>query len=620
MPSLELGEEQSSDEGGFAFRPIKGYEVEMVAGIVTMRSPGAKPQKGPTMLLSGASSAEDVTLESLLKEWTTELQVSEADFQETTLADQPALGVDFVTVEDEEVIAGRVVVAKPGPDRQFAILAGAPEASWQGELRLAFEAVLASIRFFEPVVAVPTQSKAESGLVELRQWANQAVASSEYSDSSWNAQQATGAPDTPECGDFNTAWASETSDSVDWLELRYLIPVRARGVNIIQTYSPSQVVKVELIDTQGNYHEIYSATPQTVDACPFTLAITFEQTDYEVVGVKITIDQSLIGFWNEIDAVELLGLGLMPAVEVRSAGPAAQISLTGEAPAGFLWRAGGLSGYDQGQFASLGGMDVGPDQRLYVADGGHGVYVYDIDGKSLALISHPDLYNPSEVEIGPDGNIYVPAWGSGQVFIFSPAGELLLQFGEEGTGDGQFGTFSPEALAVAPDGRIYTLDDNEDPAGNSYDRIQVFSAQGEFLEAFNLPDQTFSPQALEFGQDGNLYLVGFLGGYILKLSPDGQALGEIGKEILEFAGPQKLAIDQAGNFYVTTWTPAGVMVLDPAGKQITQWGLEVIDGEQTWSEGGFYQPTGVAVLPDGSRIFASDWSGTYAYLTAFTIK
>jgi len=41
--------------------------------------------------------------------------------------------------------------------------------------------------------------------------------------------------------------------------------------------------------------------------CPFTLSVPVENAGYQVVGVKITIDQTVVADWNEIDAVELVG-------------------------------------------------------------------------------------------------------------------------------------------------------------------------------------------------------------------------------------------------------------------------------------------------------------------------
>ena len=146
---------------------------------------------------------------------------------------------------------------------------------------------------------------------EISQWATSASASSEYGNPDWAASQATGEPDTiiEECADLPTAWASQGSDTVEWLELYYDTPVYPTEVNIIQTHSPDQVVMVELVDTEGTYHEVYTGEPENLwGECPYTLSILV-WADYQAVGVKITIDQSVIPVtWNEIDAVELVGI------------------------------------------------------------------------------------------------------------------------------------------------------------------------------------------------------------------------------------------------------------------------------------------------------------------------
>jgi len=158
-----------------------------------------------------------------------------------------------------------------------------------------------------PVELEPTAASSGSGGA-LRQWAAIASASSEYGNPSWSAQQATGAPDTPTCGDEVTAWASASSGTVEWIEVTFARSVIPTQLTIYQTYHPDQVVKVELIDITAGYHEVYSAQPvdRSSEPCPYILTIPVE-TDLEVGGLRITIDQSVVGSWNEIDAVELVG-------------------------------------------------------------------------------------------------------------------------------------------------------------------------------------------------------------------------------------------------------------------------------------------------------------------------
>lgn len=144
----------------------------------------------------------------------------------------------------------------------------------------------------------------------IRQWASSATAGSEYGNPDWAAHQATGAPDTLGCGDLVTAWASADQFSVEWLEVRYDIPVLPFEVNIYETHTPSQVVRVELLDTGGEYHQVYSAEPKIKAECPYVLTVRVEEAGYQVDGVRVTVDQSQLGLpWDEIDAIELVGYG-----------------------------------------------------------------------------------------------------------------------------------------------------------------------------------------------------------------------------------------------------------------------------------------------------------------------
>jgi hypothetical protein len=144
---------------------------------------------------------------------------------------------------------------------------------------------------------------------QIRQWAIEAEASSEYASPEWSAMQATGAPDTNRCGDYQTAWASAGSDSIVWLELKFPVAVHVTAINILQTFNPNQVVKVELIGPFDRSFEIFNQSAVQVDQpCPFTLPIPVEKTEGRFDTVRITVNQSVLGLgWNQIDAVELVG-------------------------------------------------------------------------------------------------------------------------------------------------------------------------------------------------------------------------------------------------------------------------------------------------------------------------
>jgi len=309
-PETASGEEYRSEMGGFAFQPIPDYTVEEVFGFASMEAPDADPDTGPALLLIGGENEEGSTTEELYDKFIADLEtgieVSEPDG--ITVAGLPGLVVDVSGMEGDKEMRGRVVFVAVPPAQSFSMIGMAPRDRWDDEFEPLFEDVLASVSFFEPELDLDLEEEIEGD--EIRQWASSASASSEYDNPNWAAIQATGAPDTPDCGDYTTAWASAESDTVEWLELSYDTAVYPTEVNIVQSYNPNQVLFVDLLDTEGELHGIYVGEPEDMsDECPYTLSIPVEGADYLVVGVRITIDQSVLATWNEIDAVELVGIG-----------------------------------------------------------------------------------------------------------------------------------------------------------------------------------------------------------------------------------------------------------------------------------------------------------------------
>ncbi|MBL7164615.1 MAG: 6-bladed beta-propeller [Anaerolineales bacterium] len=610
---VQLGEEYRSEGGGYSFNVIPGYDVEEFFGFAGMTAPD-DDQAG--IVLMGGASEGSITLDSLYEDAVAEIEEDEDEVvlsnkQSLTVAGLAGYAVDVSGTLEGEPVVGRVVVVAVSDEQEFTMIGFAPQARWDAELEAYFEAVLESVAFFEPTETEFSFEEQPAG-EEIHQWASTATASSQYGSPSWAASQATGEPDTliDYCGTMDTAWASYEGYTLEWIELGFDQAVIPTAINIIQTSAPNQVVKVEVLDLDGIYRVVYTGEPEKIiEGCPYTLTV-YPDVDYEVNGVKITIDQTVLEYpWNEIDAVELVGTSQEQAVSPPEG-----------STEGFVWRFGGEQGYDEGQYGSINGIDATAEGLVYVADDSFGIRLLDaVDGSQVGLISHEDMWGASDVQVAPDGTIVVADWGSNKVFVFSDDGVLLAQIGEEGSGPGQFGTFSPDTLAVNTKGEIYVLDENETDSGESFNRIQVFDLTGKYLREFSIEEDA-EIEGMAIGPDGLLYLVDWFGDVLLKYAPDGKMLGKIGEDALYFASPQDVAVDDQGYFYVAVWSPGGVFKLDPNGELVAQFGVSVEDGDQAWVEGGFYSITSVAVLPDDSRVFASDWSSSYAYITAFEFK
>lgn len=155
----------------------------------------------------------------------------------------------------------------------------------------------------------PTVPTPKDGEVVL--WAVEAIATSNYGatpGSSWNATNTQGEPDTPECGDYTSAWASEGSATVDTLTVTYDRAVVPSAVVVYETYNPGQTVKVEVVGADGTSTTVYEAKPAETTQCPRALVVSLTGVAGPVNKVKVTVDQSVLGLgWAEIDAVALVG-------------------------------------------------------------------------------------------------------------------------------------------------------------------------------------------------------------------------------------------------------------------------------------------------------------------------
>jgi Bacterial Ig-like domain (group 2) len=161
------------------------------------------------------------------------------------------------------------------------------------------------------VVATSGSARAEASVrVEpadfLMQWASHATASSQYEPVSWAPAQATGAPNVYTCNDESRAWAS-AGPGVDWLELTYDEPVRPVEIRIFEVWAPGSIVTVEVKDMSGNYHQVYSASPQPFGNCLRTLVIPVTGVTEFISTVRVSVDQRQLQDWTEIDAVRLSG-------------------------------------------------------------------------------------------------------------------------------------------------------------------------------------------------------------------------------------------------------------------------------------------------------------------------
>lgn len=326
----QVVEDYVYDEGGFKFSPILGWEINCAIGIIQMKAPDADGEYGPVFLIMAGDNDVEMTTDeafAIFQETSTGAEVG--DPEKIKVGGFPGLMAEMTSQQGDMEIKALAVTSMLTSKRQFTMMASSPSDRWEDEIAPYFDDVLDSIKFIDivPDAGCPTGWDA-SGSQEpdmddfeeqeglsidgdgmLRQWANSARASSEYGDEAWSAMQATGAPNVDECEDSINAWASERSNSKEWLELTYDVPVVPTEIAIYSSYNPSQIYEVDIIDVDGNEYIARETKPQLVEYCPDLYQI-FLELDEEIYinKVKIYIDQSKLNLgWHEIDAVELIG-------------------------------------------------------------------------------------------------------------------------------------------------------------------------------------------------------------------------------------------------------------------------------------------------------------------------
>ncbi len=200
------------------------------------------------------------------------------------------------------------------------------------------------------------------------------------------------------------------------------------------------------------------------------------------------------------------------------------------------------------------------------------------------------------------GNVFVANDVTDQIQVFSSEGDFLQAFGGTGSGPGQFDGQS--AIAFEPTtGNFYAGDVNNN-------RINIFDSQGNYLNSiaqgqFSSPieGRVFSgPTSIVFDNNGYGYVGDYSGDRILKFNSDGEIIDSIGSSGTapgQFQGPSGVGITPEGNLVVTDQFNNRVQVIDQEGNALQTF------GQQGSGEGEFNQPIDAEVDAEGN-IYVTD--------------
>jgi DNA-binding beta-propeller fold protein YncE len=255
----------------------------------------------------------------------------------------------------------------------------------------------------------------------------------------------------------------------------------------------------------------------------------------------------------------------------------------------------GTTGYGPGQFRHPHGIDIGDDERVYVADTYNdriqvftksGAFITEWrDGTSLQDF-------PMDVAVARNGNVYVIERLACAVKVYSRSGQVLAEWG--GYPSLEPGRFlDPEGIAVDDSGYVYVADSNNG-------RVQKFSADGTLVALWRAPDtiERGTVRGISVDNLGHVYVVDRSYQKILKFTTSGQFITTFGEPpILD--SPNYVANDAAGNVYVTDSDHGRIVKFSPTGEVLATWG----PGEGASCQ--FLKVSGIAVDDEGS-IYVSE--------------
>ena len=152
-----------------------------------------------------------------------------------------------------------------------------------------------------------------------------------------------------------------------------------------------------------------------------------------------------------------------------------------------VWSTDGdfITSWGEGAFEMPHGIYIAPNDNVWLIDAqDHIATLHKPDGEIIKTLGvkgvskasfHGKPFNmPTGLAIAPNGELFMSdGYGGHRVHRFSADGELMLSWGKEGTGSGEF--VNLHNIAVDGQSRVYICD-------RENNRVQRFGADGAFLD------------------------------------------------------------------------------------------------------------------------------------------
>ena len=230
-------------------------------------------------------------------------------------------------------------------------------------------------------------------------------------------------------------------------------------------------------------------------------------------------------------------------------------------------------------------LTIGPDGNVYVIDRSQRVTVISPGGKVLrrwgkpgskpgefkfiVLSPTPPRYVEGKITVGPGGMVYVSDSGNARVQVFTPAGRFVRRLGSYGTGKGQF--LQPVDLVVDGAGNVYVADDVTET-------LAKFSPAGKVIwtlggSTATDPDLTGHFHVTSIDRHGRLVVTNDDINRILYIDPNGHKVDAFSPTTSGSPSGHvcEATVDAAGNTYVSGCGSGPTLVYDRAHQLIAKW-------------------------------------------------
>jgi streptogramin lyase len=244
-----------------------------------------------------------------------------------------------------------------------------------------------------------------------------------------------------------------------------------------------------------------------------------------------------------------------------------------EGTADLVW---GQRGITPGRLQKPRAVAIDNQDNLYIVDMTARIQVFDADGNYLRGWKTPESSNgrPSGLSFDRSGQLLVADTHYYRMLIYGPAGEANLANtigGTMGHGPGEFG---------------FVTDAVQDSLGNyyvaeygSFDRVQKFSSQGDFILQWGSHGEGLGqfrrPQNMAIDAQDQIWIADACNHRIQVFNGQGELVDHWGNEGAapgQMYYPYDLVLDGQGHVYVCEYGNHRVQKLTLAGKSVASWG------------------------------------------------